>query len=67
MLGILSWLAPGLFFFQVFTDMPGGGLKGEEVEVVITGDALVQRCPAVTQRIGEDSGELATLGRMQVV
>lgn len=51
---------------QVFTDMPGGGFEGPGVDVVITGDALVKKCPSVRNRIGEVGGKLAALPQMQV-
>ncbi|CAM9986485.1 unnamed protein product, partial [Scytosiphon promiscuus] len=37
---------------KVFTDMPGG-LQGDQEEVVITGDALVKRCPQQEGRRGD--------------
>ena len=48
---------------QVFTDMPGGGEDGRE-EVVITGGAVVQRCPRQEGRRGD--GVEPDYGRMQV-
>lgn len=46
--------------------MPGSGFEENEFDVVITGDALVKRCDAIPQRIGEDGGPVALLGSMQV-
>lgn len=51
---------------QVFTDMPGGGFQGNEIDVVITGDALIKKCPSVKNRIGEEGGPLASMPQMQV-
>lgn len=52
------------FGAQVFTDMPGGK-QGDQEEVVITGDALIKRCPQQDQRRG-DVVEPDYGGRMQV-
>lgn len=46
--------------------MPGGGFKGNEIDVVITGDALIKKCPSVQNRIGEEGGPLASMPQMQV-
>lgn len=45
--------------------MPGG-FVGPGIDVVITGDALVKKCPSVKNRIGEVGGKLASLPHMQV-
>ncbi|CAN0276732.1 unnamed protein product [Pylaiella littoralis] len=49
---------------KVFTDMPGGK-KDDQEEVVITGDAMVKRCPYQEHRRG-DEVEPDYGGRMQV-
>lgn len=49
---------------KVFTDMPGGK-QGDQDEVVITGDALIKRCPQQDGRRG-DVIEPDYGGRMQV-
>lgn len=40
--------------------------RESSVEVVVTGDGLVSRCPEARNRVGEEGGELAALTQMQV-